>query len=75
MGVEAGAASELEDAGAADGSGEEGADLVAFEEGDGGFAIGVVRGLDGVVLGGHDGGCDRKRLQKYGIVSTTPTNV
>ena len=51
IGVEAGAASEFEDAGVGDVGGEGGADVFVFDEGDGFFADVVVGSLDGVVLG------------------------
>ncbi len=51
VGVEAGAAGEVEDAGVLDEGGEGLVDVGVFEEGDGGFADFVVGGLDGVVLG------------------------
>ncbi len=55
VGVEAGAAGEVEDAGVGDEGGEGRADVVVFDEGDGFEADEVVGGLDGVVLGGHGG--------------------
>ena len=51
VGVEAGAAGEIEDAGAFDEGGDGGVDVVALDESDGGFVKFVVGRFDGVVLG------------------------